>query len=85
MADLRGKNAARILGFAGLAPALACLAGVFIGGGEWRYISLAAGFGYAAVIFSFLGGMWWGLAAGSGVVGQVNDGQWGYDGGAAAP
>ena len=35
-------------------------------GGEWGYVALAGGFAYAALIFSFLGGVWWGqsLAAG---------------------
>ncbi|WP_246218565.1 DUF3429 domain-containing protein [Parasphingorhabdus halotolerans] len=29
---------------------------------DTRYIALSAAFLYAAVIFSFLGGLWWGLA-----------------------
>lgn len=28
-----------------------------------RYIGLSAGYFYAALIFSFLGGLWWGVAA----------------------
>lgn len=56
----------RTLGLAGLLPALACLAGVLVGGGQWRYVALAAGFGYAALILSFLGGLWWGLASAPG-------------------
>jgi len=33
-----------------------------ISGHEWRYSALAGGFAYAAAIFSFLGGVWWGQA-----------------------
>ena len=29
---------------------------------EWRWIAAAAAFAYAALIFSFLGGVWWGEA-----------------------
>ncbi|GAA5048582.1 hypothetical protein GCM10023208_05900 [Erythrobacter westpacificensis] len=57
--------AARFLGFAGLLPQLACLAAAWFGGPEWRWSALAIGWGYAALILSFLGGLWWGLAAGS--------------------
>ena len=55
-----------ILGLAGLLPAFLCLAGVLFGGTEWRFASLAAGFGYSALIYSFLGGLWWGLASAPG-------------------
>ena len=55
--------APRILGFAGLLPQLACLAVVWFGPLEWRYAALAIAWGYAALIFSFLGGLWWGIAA----------------------
>lgn len=52
------------LGYAGLLPqALAVL--LVFGGGEWRWVALAAGFAYAALIFSFLGGIWWGQAVAS--------------------
>ena len=37
-----------------------------ITGHEWRYSALAGGFAYAAAIFSFLGGVWWGQALQSG-------------------
>lgn len=57
--------AARFLGFAGLLPQLACLAAAWLGPPEWRWSALAIGWGYAALILSFLGGLWWGLAAGS--------------------
>ncbi|QJB69471.1 DUF3429 domain-containing protein [Parasphingorhabdus halotolerans] len=51
---------ASILGLAGLLPQLLCLVAVF--DDDTRYIALSAAFLYAAVIFSFLGGLWWGLA-----------------------
>lgn len=57
--------AARALGYAGLLPQLLCIAMVGIGH-EWRYSALAGGFAYAAAIFSFLGGVWWGQAVASG-------------------
>ncbi|RDC60687.1 hypothetical protein HME9302_01902 [Alteripontixanthobacter maritimus] len=53
----------RMLGFAGLLPQLACVVAVWLGPEEWLWTAKAIGFGYAAIIFSFLGGMWWGLAA----------------------
>ncbi|MBI1402772.1 MAG: DUF3429 family protein [Porphyrobacter sp.] len=53
--------AARALGYAGLLPQIICLAMV-LSGHEWRYSALAGGFAYAAAIFSFLGGVWWGQA-----------------------
>lgn len=53
----------RLLGFAGLLPQLACALVLWAGPPEWRYAAQAIAFGYAALIFSFLGGTWWGLAA----------------------
>ncbi|NYH96023.1 DUF3429 domain-containing protein [Novosphingobium marinum] len=53
----------RALGFAGLLPQLACLLAAWFGPPEWRWSALAIGWGYAALIFSFLGGLWWGIAA----------------------
>lgn len=53
--------AARVLGYAGLLPQIICL-GLVLMGHEWRYSALAGGFAYAAAIFSFLGGVWWGQA-----------------------
>ncbi|HSF11841.1 MAG TPA: DUF3429 domain-containing protein [Erythrobacter sp.] len=61
--------AARALGYAGLLPQIICVAMV-IGGHEWRYSALAGGFAYAAAIFSFLGGVWWGQAVQSARTGQ---------------
>jgi hypothetical protein len=57
--------AARLLGYAGLLPQILCLA-LILAGHEWRYSALAGGFAYAAAIFSFLGGVWWGQAVQSG-------------------
>jgi hypothetical protein len=57
--------AARMLGYAGLLPQIICL-GLVLLGHEWRYLALAGGFAYAAAIFSFLGGVWWGQAVQSG-------------------
>lgn len=42
---------------------VALLLAVLFGGDGWRWSALAFGWGYAALIFSFLGGLWWGLAA----------------------
>jgi hypothetical protein len=53
--------AARVLGYAGLLPQIISIAMVLTGH-EWRYAALAGGFAYAAAIFSFLGGVWWGQA-----------------------
>lgn len=57
--------AARLLGYAGLLPQFACAAAAWLGPPEWQWSALAIGWAYAALIFSFLGGLWWGLAAGS--------------------
>jgi hypothetical protein len=57
--------AARWLGYAGLLPQILCTALILINH-EWRYSALAGGFAYAAAIFSFLGGVWWGQAVASG-------------------
>ncbi|KLI62959.1 DUF3429 domain-containing protein [Aurantiacibacter marinus] len=54
---------ARLLGFAGLFPQIGCALAVWFGPEEWRWTAIAMGWAYAALIFSFLGGMWWGLAA----------------------
>lgn len=53
----------RLLGLAGLLPQLGALAALLWGGADYHYAALAIGYGYAALIFSFLGGMWWGLGA----------------------
>ncbi|MET3722907.1 DUF3429 domain-containing protein [Sphingomonas trueperi] len=51
--------AARMLGYAGLLPLIGCVAGLVLLPMH-RSVLLDAGFGYAALIFSFLGGLWWG-------------------------
>ena len=53
----------RLLGLAGILPQLACLLALHVGPQEWRYAAISIAFAYAALIFSFLGGMWWGIAA----------------------
>lgn len=53
-------NQARWFGYAGLAPQFFILL-YATQGAENLWIGQAAGFGYAAAIFSFLGGVWWGL------------------------
>lgn len=52
--------AARQLGYAGLLPQLICAA-YALDGGKWQWTAQAIAFGYAALIFSFLGGVWWGI------------------------
>jgi hypothetical protein len=47
-----------LLGLAGLAPQACCVALVVIAG-PYQWIGLAAGCFYAAIILSFLGGLWW--------------------------
>jgi hypothetical protein len=53
----------RLLGLAGLLPQIACVAVLYAGPAEWRDPAQAIAFAYAALILSFLGGMWWGIAA----------------------
>jgi hypothetical protein len=50
--------------FGGLLPQIFCVAVIFADH-EWRYAALAGGFAYAAVVFSFLGSVWWGQALAS--------------------
>ncbi|AWW74564.1 hypothetical protein CD351_09015 [Erythrobacter sp. KY5] len=57
--------ASRWLGYAGLLPQIICVA-LAATGHEYAYTALAGGFAYAAAIFSFLGGVWWGQAIASG-------------------
>jgi hypothetical protein len=54
---------ALFLGYAGLAPQAFALLLVASGSPDYRFTALALAFAYAALIFSFLGGVWWGVAA----------------------
>ena len=56
---------AKWLGYAGLLPQLACVIALF-SGQENSWFALSIGFGYAALIFSFLGGVWWGQGVATG-------------------
>ncbi len=49
------------LGYAGLLPQFLAVI-LFVRGDEAGWIALAGGFAYSALIFSFLGGVWWGQA-----------------------
>ncbi len=52
---------ARLLGLAGLLPQVAaCI--VALTYTEFTVYALVSGFAYAALIFSFIGGVWWGQA-----------------------
>ena len=53
----------RWLGLAGLLPQLAAVAVVLSGDGPLHFAALSLGYAYAALILSFLGGLWWGIAA----------------------
>lgn len=53
----------RWLGLAGLLPQLAALAVLLSGDSAHHFQALTLGYAYAALILSFLGGLWWGLAA----------------------
>lgn len=54
---------ARALGYAGLLPQVLVVATLLAGGSDTRFMALSLGYAYAAIIFSFLGGLWWGLAS----------------------
>jgi len=51
------------LGLAGLLPQIIVVIALIFGGLEVRFTALCVGFAYAALIFSFLGGLWWGIGA----------------------
>lgn len=58
---MSGTNLPRplvVLGLSGLAPQVLCLA-LVLAPGPYRWVALAAGCFYAAIILSFLGGLWW--------------------------
>lgn len=54
---------ARALGFAGLLPQLAAVAVLALGDPGTMFTALSLAYAYPALILSFLGGLWWGLAA----------------------
>lgn len=56
----------RWLGLAGLMPQLLAMFALIGGNPVARFVALACAFAYAALILSFLGGLWWGLAAAHG-------------------
>ncbi|WP_235523989.1 DUF3429 domain-containing protein [Sphingomonas sp. Leaf33] len=58
MAEARVGGVARLLGFAGLAPAVAATILIALGELDAAIVSVA----YALLILSFLGGTWWGFA-----------------------
>jgi hypothetical protein len=53
-------RSAIVLGISGLLPQILVLGLTFDDAD--RFVGLAAGYFYAALIFSFLGGLWWGVA-----------------------
>ena len=53
-------RAACVAGYAGLLPQVIAAAMV-LSGSEYQWTGLALAYGYAAFIFSFIGGMWWAL------------------------
>jgi Protein of unknown function (DUF3429) len=53
----------RTLGFAGLLPQALFLLLILGGDPAYSFAAQALAFAYAALIFSFLGGLWWGIAA----------------------
>ena len=53
----------RLLGLAGILPQAAALAAVVLGPEYCQPTVLATAAIYAGLIFTFLGGMWWGMAA----------------------
>ena len=62
--------ASRWLGYAGLLPQIIAVAlSLGVAGPELSFVALAGGFAYAAAIFSFLGGVWWGQAIQAGKAG----------------
>ncbi|MBD8639851.1 DUF3429 domain-containing protein [Sphingomonas sp. CFBP 13733] len=54
---------ARLLGLSGLLPQIGAVALLLGNDPASRFSALAVAYAYAALILSFLGGLWWGLAA----------------------
>ncbi len=63
MSTFNPPRAASFLGYAGLVPAAVLSLFVSAGPVDWQSAALHAHAVYAAVILSFIGGAWWGLAA----------------------
>ncbi len=55
----------RLLGLAGLLPSLGLVLIAFLGPEVLREMARSLGALYAGLIFTFLGGAWWGIAAGA--------------------
>ena len=53
----------RLLGFMGLLPQIFAILMIWLRDPAWSFTALAMAYFYAATILSFLGGLWWGLAA----------------------
>lgn len=53
-----------LLGFAGLLPAAAAALALLFGPAQWHGLAATVCATYDAVILSFLGGAWWGIASG---------------------
>ncbi len=53
----------RWLGVGGLFPQLACVVVLYAGPPDWSKQAQSFGALYAALVLSFLGGTWWGMAA----------------------
>lgn len=51
------------LGILGLVPQILVVLVLAAAGPEHRFSALSLGYAYAALILSFVGGLWWGLAA----------------------
>lgn len=60
---LASPSVARWLGFAGLVPQVALAVVIFAGPPHLASAAVRLALCYAALILSFIGGMWWGLAA----------------------
>ena len=56
-------RSAQWLGHAGLLPQLGVVVTLAAGDPGSRFSALALGYAYAALILSFVGGLWWGLAS----------------------
>lgn len=65
---------AYLLGAAGLLPQAAAVGWLMTGSLDWQTTAAVAAFAYPALILSFLGGTWWGLAAAAGE--QAPAGTW---------